>query len=161
MRIQNEGTGKSSWWMLNPEGGKNGKSPRRRAASMDNNSKLSKSRGRATKKKVQSTSYELYTQIHKGVIILERLKDCLYSLNLSMCAEEKIQFLYTAPWLCKWETNSISTSQQQVTFILMLRPRETGGEMREVRGITWWRRDVNIDYLFSEWTTLPSTSTCI
>ncbi|XP_057677208.1 forkhead box protein O1-A-like [Corythoichthys intestinalis] len=52
MRIQNEGTGKSSWWMLNPDGGKNGKSPRRRAASMDNNSKFAKSRGRATKKKI-------------------------------------------------------------------------------------------------------------
>lgn len=52
VRIQNEGTGKSSWWMLNPEGGKNGKSPRRRAASMDNNNKLVKSRGRATKKKM-------------------------------------------------------------------------------------------------------------
>lgn len=38
--------------MLNPEGGKNGKSPRRRAASMDNNSKFTKSRGRAAKKKV-------------------------------------------------------------------------------------------------------------
>uniref|UniRef100_A0A8C6UQ81 Forkhead box O1 a n=1 Tax=Neogobius melanostomus TaxID=47308 RepID=A0A8C6UQ81_9GOBI len=52
IRVQNEGTGKSSWWMLNPEGGKSGKSPRRRAASMDNNSKFSKSRGRAAKKKV-------------------------------------------------------------------------------------------------------------
>ncbi|CAL8364925.1 unnamed protein product [Lota lota] len=52
MRMQNEGTGKSSWWMLNPEGGKSGKSPRRRAASMDNNSKFSKCRGRAAKKKV-------------------------------------------------------------------------------------------------------------
>ncbi|XP_030216784.1 forkhead box protein O1-A [Gadus morhua] len=52
MRMQNEGTGKSSWWMLNPEGGKSGKSPRRRAASMDNNSKFTKCRGRAAKKKV-------------------------------------------------------------------------------------------------------------
>ncbi|KAJ3590002.1 hypothetical protein NHX12_007959, partial [Muraenolepis orangiensis] len=52
VRVQNEGTGKSSWWMLNPEGGKSGKSPRRRAASMDNNSKFSKSRGRAAKKKL-------------------------------------------------------------------------------------------------------------
>ncbi|XP_051256862.1 forkhead box protein O1-A [Dicentrarchus labrax] len=52
VRIQNEGTGKSSWWMLNPEGGKSGKSPRRRAVSMDNNSKFAKSRGRATKKKM-------------------------------------------------------------------------------------------------------------
>uniref|UniRef100_A0A8C6SF17 Forkhead box O1 b n=1 Tax=Neogobius melanostomus TaxID=47308 RepID=A0A8C6SF17_9GOBI len=52
VRIQNEGTGKSSWWMLNPEGGKNGKSQRRRAASMDNNSKFTKSRGRASKKKM-------------------------------------------------------------------------------------------------------------
>ncbi|XP_078258975.1 forkhead box protein O1-A [Rhinoraja longicauda] len=51
VRVQNEGTGKSSWWMLNPEGGKSGKSPRRRAASMDNNSKFAKSRGRAAKKK--------------------------------------------------------------------------------------------------------------
>ncbi|MEQ2220469.1 hypothetical protein ILYODFUR_005829, partial [Ilyodon furcidens] len=52
VRLQNEGTGKSSWWMLNPEGGKNGKSPRRRAVSMDNNNKFVKSRGRATKKKM-------------------------------------------------------------------------------------------------------------
>ncbi|XP_030633263.1 forkhead box protein O1-A [Chanos chanos] len=52
VRVQNEGTGKSSWWMLNPEGGKSGKSPRRRAASMDNNSKFAKSRGRAAKKKM-------------------------------------------------------------------------------------------------------------
>ncbi|XP_048388810.2 forkhead box protein O1-A [Stegostoma tigrinum] len=51
VRVQNEGTGKSSWWMLNPEGGKSGKSPRRRAVSMDNNSKFAKSRGRAAKKK--------------------------------------------------------------------------------------------------------------
>uniref|UniRef100_A0A8C8A7U1 Forkhead box O1 n=1 Tax=Oryzias sinensis TaxID=183150 RepID=A0A8C8A7U1_9TELE len=52
VRLQNEGTGKSSWWMLNPEGGKNGKSPRRRAVSMDNNNKFVKFRGRAAKKKM-------------------------------------------------------------------------------------------------------------
>lgn len=45
--------------MLNPEGGKNGKSPRRRAASMDNNSKFTKSRGRAAKKKVNWLDGEL------------------------------------------------------------------------------------------------------
>ncbi|CAH2224997.1 forkhead box O1 [Pelobates cultripes] len=56
VRVQNEGTGKSSWWILNPEGGKNGKSPRRRAASMDNNSKFTKSRGRAAKKKASMPS---------------------------------------------------------------------------------------------------------
>ncbi|KAG8452778.1 hypothetical protein GDO86_004536 [Hymenochirus boettgeri] len=56
VRVQNEGTGKSSWWILNPEGGKNGKSPRRRAASMDNNSKFAKSRGRAAKKKASMQS---------------------------------------------------------------------------------------------------------
>lgn len=57
VRVQNEGTGKSSWWMLNPEGGKSGKSPRRRAASMDNNSKFTKSRGRAAKKKVNKVHW--------------------------------------------------------------------------------------------------------
>ncbi|KAJ8009594.1 hypothetical protein DPEC_G00090500 [Dallia pectoralis] len=52
IRAQNEGTGKSSWWMINPEGGKGGKAPRRRAVSMDNSSKYTKSaRGRAAKKK--------------------------------------------------------------------------------------------------------------
>uniref|UniRef100_A0A8C2JMP9 Forkhead box O3A n=1 Tax=Cyprinus carpio TaxID=7962 RepID=A0A8C2JMP9_CYPCA len=52
VRVQNEGTGKSSWWMVNPDGGKGGKAPRRRAVSMDNSNKLIKSaRGRAAKKK--------------------------------------------------------------------------------------------------------------
>lgn len=60
VRIQNEGTGKSSWWMLNPEGGKNGKSPRRRATSMDNSNKFVKSRGRAAKKKVSAPELNLH-----------------------------------------------------------------------------------------------------
>ncbi|KAG5857247.1 forkhead box protein O3a [Anguilla rostrata] len=51
VRVQNEGTGKSSWWTINPDGGKGGKAPRRRAVSMDNSSKYAKSRGRAAKKK--------------------------------------------------------------------------------------------------------------
>lgn len=52
IRVQNEGTGKSSWWMINPEGGRGGKAPRRRAVSMDNSNKYTKSaRGRAAKKK--------------------------------------------------------------------------------------------------------------
>jgi len=48
MRVQNEGTGKSSWWMINPDA-KPGKSARRRAASMET-SKFEKRRGRAKKK---------------------------------------------------------------------------------------------------------------
>lgn len=52
IRVQNEGTGKSSWWMINPEGGRGGKAPRRRAVSMDNGNKYTKiARGRAAKKK--------------------------------------------------------------------------------------------------------------
>ncbi|XP_067268197.1 forkhead box protein O6b [Chanodichthys erythropterus] len=51
IRVQNEGTGKSSWWMLNPEGGKMGKGPRRRAVSMDNGTKYLKSRGRVSRKR--------------------------------------------------------------------------------------------------------------
>uniref|UniRef100_A0A336LVK8 Forkhead box protein O n=1 Tax=Culicoides sonorensis TaxID=179676 RepID=A0A336LVK8_CULSO len=51
MRVQNEGTGKSSWWMLNPDAkpGLTGKSVRRRAASMET-SKFEKRRGRAKKR---------------------------------------------------------------------------------------------------------------
>uniref|UniRef100_A0A4W5PVU6 Fork-head domain-containing protein n=1 Tax=Hucho hucho TaxID=62062 RepID=A0A4W5PVU6_9TELE len=52
IRVQNEGTGKSSWWMLNPEGGKMGKAPRRRTVSMDNSTKYLKSKGRVSRKRV-------------------------------------------------------------------------------------------------------------
>lgn len=34
MRIQNEGAGKSSWWVINPEA-KPGRNPRRRAATLE------------------------------------------------------------------------------------------------------------------------------
>ncbi|KAM4697028.1 forkhead box protein O4 [Rhinophrynus dorsalis] len=54
IKVHNEATGKSSWWMLNPEGGKSGKAPRRRAASMDNSSKLAKVRNKVSKKKPSS-----------------------------------------------------------------------------------------------------------
>ena len=47
-RLQNEGTGKSSWWTINPEANI-GKCARRRAASMEA-SKYEKKRGRAKKK---------------------------------------------------------------------------------------------------------------
>ncbi|XP_072854212.2 forkhead box protein O3 isoform X1 [Pogona vitticeps] len=70
IRVQNEGTGKSSWWMINPDGGKGGKAPRRRAVSMDNSNKYTKSRGRAAKKKAalqaaQDTSEDSPTQLSK------------------------------------------------------------------------------------------------
>lgn len=51
IKVHNEATGKSSWWMLNPEGGKSGKTPRRRAASMDSTSKMLRGRSKAPKKK--------------------------------------------------------------------------------------------------------------
>ncbi|KAJ1151936.1 hypothetical protein NDU88_004715 [Pleurodeles waltl] len=54
IRVLNDSTGKSSWWTINPEGGKGGKAPRRRAVSMDNSNKYTKSRGRAAKKKAAS-----------------------------------------------------------------------------------------------------------
>lgn len=47
-RLQNEGTGKSSWWTINPEANI-GKCARRRAASMEA-SKYEKKRGRAKKR---------------------------------------------------------------------------------------------------------------
>ncbi|CAD6184156.1 unnamed protein product [Caenorhabditis auriculariae] len=53
MRIQNEGAGKSSWWVINPDA-KPGRNPRRRerATTIDvtNKAALDKSRGRARKK---------------------------------------------------------------------------------------------------------------
>ncbi|XP_054911986.1 forkhead box protein O6b [Poeciliopsis prolifica] len=51
IRVQNEGTGKSSWWMLNPEGGKMGKGPRRRASSIDNGTRYLKTKGRTSRKR--------------------------------------------------------------------------------------------------------------
>lgn len=48
MRVQNEGTGKSSWWMINPDA-KPGKAARRRAISMEAQ-QFEKRRGRAKRK---------------------------------------------------------------------------------------------------------------
>ncbi|XP_069955486.1 forkhead box protein O-like isoform X2 [Cherax quadricarinatus] len=48
MRVQNEGTGKSSWWVLNPDA-KPGKSTRRRANTMEGG-RYEKKRGRVKKK---------------------------------------------------------------------------------------------------------------
>jgi len=39
MRIQNEGAGKSSWWVINPDA-KSGRNPRRRAATMESSTKI-------------------------------------------------------------------------------------------------------------------------
>lgn len=55
MRIQNEGAGKSSWWVINPEA-KPGKSSRRRAGSMEQSKSLEKKRGRVKKKLDQMRS---------------------------------------------------------------------------------------------------------
>ena len=49
MRVQNEGAGKSSWWMINQDAPA-GKAARRRAASMETTQKLEKKRGRVKKK---------------------------------------------------------------------------------------------------------------
>ncbi|CAK5085542.1 unnamed protein product [Meloidogyne enterolobii] len=52
MRIQNEGAGKSSWWVINPDA-KPGRNPRRRANTMENSSKTAmdrKRRGTARKR---------------------------------------------------------------------------------------------------------------
>lgn len=62
MRVQNEGTGKSSWWIINPDA-KPGKTPRRRAASMDPK-EMSKKRGRAKKRvdEIRSGDFKTYRQ---------------------------------------------------------------------------------------------------
>ena len=71
-RIQNEGTGKSSWWTINYNA-KPGKSPRRRVQSMDQSmaSKASKGAKMAAKRKVgcltkleTSSSYLLTSVLH-------------------------------------------------------------------------------------------------
>ena len=59
MRVQNEGTGKSSWWMINPDA-KPGKSARRRATSMET-SKYEKKRGRVKKKVTRNSIHLLPT----------------------------------------------------------------------------------------------------
>ncbi|CAK9290568.1 unnamed protein product [Gordionus sp. m RMFG-2023] len=49
IRVQNEGAGKSSWWMINPEA-RTGKTVRRRAATLDNTKSCITKRGRIRKR---------------------------------------------------------------------------------------------------------------
>ncbi|KAL7636372.1 UNVERIFIED_CONTAM: hypothetical protein RMT77_013147 [Armadillidium vulgare] len=57
MRMQNEGTGKSSWWVLNPDA-KPGKSTRRRANTLEGGNRMEKKRGRVRKKEGMRNSIE-------------------------------------------------------------------------------------------------------
>ena len=76
MRIQNEGTGKSSWWVINPDA-KPGKAPRRRAGSMETKS-LEKKRGRI-KKRVEA----IRAAQENGTLSKEDFPELHYSLSLS------------------------------------------------------------------------------
>ena len=57
VRVQNEGNGKSSWWMLNPDA-KGGKTSRRRSGSLDSAPKSEKKRGRTKKEKIKEEEGE-------------------------------------------------------------------------------------------------------
>ncbi|XP_052808484.1 forkhead box protein O-like [Mya arenaria] len=76
MRIQNEGTGKSSWWVINPDA-KPGKAPRRRAGSMETKS-LEKKRGRI-KKRIEA----IRAAQENGSITSEDFNDLHYGFSLS------------------------------------------------------------------------------
>ncbi|KHJ48528.1 fork head domain protein [Trichuris suis] len=69
MRIQNEGPGKSSWWVIDPDA-KPGKSSRRRAGSMEISKKLEKKRGRVRKKMEQLRSVSGGTLADGGISVL-------------------------------------------------------------------------------------------
>lgn len=64
MRVQNEGTGKSSWWVLNPDA-KPGKSTRRRANTMEGG-RYEKKRGRVKKKLEVRIKGFLLVEISRG-----------------------------------------------------------------------------------------------
>ncbi|KAH3729679.1 forkhead box protein O-like [Dreissena polymorpha] len=76
MRIQNEGTGKSSWWVINPDA-KPGKAPRRRAGSMETK-QLDKKRGRI-KKKIEA----IRAAQENGSMSSEDFQDLHYGFTLS------------------------------------------------------------------------------
>lgn len=76
MRIQNEGTGKSSWWVINPDA-KPGKAPRRRAGSMETKN-LEKKRGRL-KKRVEA----IRAAQENGTLSKDDFPELHYTLNLS------------------------------------------------------------------------------
>lgn len=57
VRVQNEGNGKSSWWMLNPDA-KGGKTSRRRSGSLDSAPKSERKRGRTKKEKIKEEDGE-------------------------------------------------------------------------------------------------------
>ena len=79
MRIQNEGTGKSSWWVLNPDA-KPGKTPsRRRVNSMDHKN-FEKRRGRV-KKKMEALQAAIENS--GGTLSPNSTDDILESLNFT------------------------------------------------------------------------------
>ncbi|KAI6207800.1 FOXO/DAF-16a transcription factor [Aphelenchoides besseyi] len=63
MRVQNEGAGKSSWWVINPDA-KPGRNPRRRASTMDTNTK------QALEKKRRGARKRVEMQMHGSTRVL-------------------------------------------------------------------------------------------
>uniref|UniRef100_A0A914WJY6 Fork-head domain-containing protein n=1 Tax=Plectus sambesii TaxID=2011161 RepID=A0A914WJY6_9BILA len=69
MRIQNEGAGKSSWWVINPEA-KPGRNPRRRAQTLETSSKataaIEKKRGRVRRKVAEMRAAQQGQTLHSA-----------------------------------------------------------------------------------------------
>lgn len=97
-RLQNEGTGKSSWWTINPEATV-AKCARRRAASMEA-SKFEKKRGRAKKKA---------DAIRHGLLAFPALTNS--SLNSSIGQIDTQQDLASSSQFCSQK--QVITQQQQ------------------------------------------------
>ncbi|KAL7072034.1 hypothetical protein ACQ4LE_008993 [Meloidogyne hapla] len=83
MRIQNEGAGKSSWWVINPDA-KPGRNPRRRANTMENSSKTAMDRKRrgTARKRVEHLSKDMKEDCYEAA----SMQDLSYPNDI--CHEE-------------------------------------------------------------------------
>lgn len=108
MRVQNEGTGKSSWWMLNPDA-KPGKSVRRRAASMET-SKFEKRRGRVKKRVEQIrngvlTSKTLFSILRKIIFSLFNTWFLFFGFFIIVRCDRRVEWCqFVARKQCQWGT---------------------------------------------------------
>ena len=137
MRVQNEGTGKSSWWMINPDA-KPGKAARRRATSMETQ-KFEKKRGRV-KKKVEA--------MRNGVIPETHSPSSSVSEGLDHFDESPLLFNLSPEFRAR--TSSNASSCGRLSPIPAIESDMHDGQVPPLSPLNHWNSDINRLSMYSE-----------
>ena len=114
MRVQNEGTGKSSWWMVNPDASKSGKSSRRRASNPDNGKLYGAS------KLLFIFAFHIHIPLHDSQILgplIFSMRACVCMVTMAHCTSltyfDEITFFHQYLINCDLQEKDLTTEDEE------------------------------------------------